>query len=460
MTKPADRANSATAAIVKAVRAAPANKVKVAIADIDGVLRGKYLHKEKFLAAIDGGFGFCNVVFGWDSADACYDNASYTGWHSGYPDATVHIDLNTYRRVPWDDQVPFFLGDFVDAGGAPLDICPRQLLKKVIARASDAGFAPKCGMEFEWFNFKETPQTLADKKYTAPQPITPGMFGYSLLRAGVNQPYFAALMDELLEFGIPIEGLHTETGPGVFEAAILYSDALEAADRAVLFKGAVKEIAQRFGIMPSFMARWHTQLPGCSGHCHQSLANARGKNLFFDDNDPLKMSAIFKSYVAGQLACLPEILPLLAPNVNSYKRLVDGFWAPTKPTWGEDNRTVACRVIPGSAKSTRLETRVPGSDVNPYLAIAACLASGLYGIERNLPLQDKPVRGNAYRDSEATRFPRNLLEATERMADSKRAHELFGSGFVEHFVQTRRWEWRQFQESVTNWELQRYFEII
>ncbi len=436
-------------------------KVKVAVTDIDGVLRGKYLHKDKFLSALDSGFGFCDVVLGWDSADVCYDNATFTGWHTGYPDALVKIDPATYRQVPWDKNVPFFLGNFEESSGKPLEICPRQLLRKTIAKAEGLGFFPKFGLEFEWFNFKETPQSLAEKKFNSLEPLTPGMFGYSILRSSLNQPYFEALMDELLQFGVPLEGLHTETGPGVFEAAILFSDALEAADRAVLFKSSAKEIAYRFGIMPSFMAKWNTTLPGCSGHAHQSLWDKNSeKNFFYDEKDPNKMSDLFKSYLAGQIQCLPEILPFVAPTVNSYKRLIDGYWAPTKASWGIDNRTVAYRVIPGSAKSTRVEARICGSDINPYLAVAACLASGLYGIEKNLKLETKAVTGSGYQDQESTRLPKNLQEATQKLSDSKIAREIFGEVFVDHFVRTRNWEWRQFQDAVTNWELQRYFEII
>jgi glutamine synthetase len=329
----------------------------------------------------------------------------------------------------------------------------------VLARAEKAGFVAQTGMEFEWFNFRETSQSLADKKFAQINPLTPGMFGYSVVRMSQSQPYFAAIMDELRAFGIPLEGLHTETGPGVFEAAILYSGALESADRAVLFKTSVKEIGARFGIMPSFMAKWNMALPGCSGHLHQSLWNGE-KNVFYDEKDQFRMSRVFKHYVAGILEALPEILPFFAPTVNSYKRLVDGYWAPTKATWGIDNRTVAARVIPGSSKSTRLELRVPGSDVNPYLAVAASIAAGLYGVEKGLELKDKPITGSAYTESAAPRLPRNLHEATLRLQDSKLARELLGDGFVDHFVQTRLWEWRQFQDSVTNWELQRYFEII
>jgi glutamine synthetase len=435
-------------------------RVKVAVTDMDGILRGKYLHKNKFLAAAEKGFGFCNVVFGWDSSDTCYDNSQYTGWHTGYPDAQAKIDLSTYRQVPWDDNVPFFLGDFEDGSGKALDVCPRQLLKKVIARCVKEGYQPSAGMEYEWFNFKETPQSLTDKNFTHLEPLSPGMFGYSLLRASLSQPFFKALMEEMPAFGIPLEGLHTETGPGVLEAAILYSGALEAGDRGVLFKTAAKEIGYRFGILPTFIAKWNTALPGCGGHSHQSLWNSKGdKNLFDSEKDPHRMSDFFKSYVAGQLRCLPDILPFFAPNVNSYKRLVDGYWAPTKPLWGVDNRTVAFRVIPGGPKSTRLETRVGGSDTNAYLVLAACFASGLYGIQKNLPLKDAPVEGSGYK-SPAPRLPRNLNEATEKLAESKIARELFGEAFVDHFVRTRQWEWRQFQDSVTDWELKRYFEIV
>lgn len=442
-------------------RSETVNKVKVAIADIDGILRGKYMHKDKFLSAAEGGFGFCDVVFGWDSADVCYDNSKFTGWQSGYPDALARVDLNSYRRVPWDGNVPFFLADFEDGKGKDLGVCPRRLLKRVIARAAKAGLNAKCGMEFEWFNFKETPQTWAAKSHSHPEPLTPGMFGYSLLRSSLNQPFFMAIQDQLREFGIPIEGLHTETGPGVYEAAILYSDALEAADRGVLFKTSVKELGYRHGIMPSFMAKWNAQLPGCSGHLHMSLWNADGtENLFYDEKDAHRMSPTFKSYVAGILQCLPEILPFFAPNVNSYKRLVDGYWAPTKPTWGVDNRTTALRVIPGSSKSTRLEVRVPGSDVNPYLAVAAALAAGVYGVEKGLPLKQAATKGSAYSDTQHERLPRNLQDATVRLSESKVAREILGEEFVDHFVRTREWEWRQFQDSVTSWELQRYFEII
>jgi len=446
--------------IAEQVRESPCTRVKVAVSDTDGILRGKYLHKEKFLSAIESGFGFCNVVFGWDANDQCYDNTTWTGWHTGFPDALVRLDPATYRSVPWDDNVPFFLGEFVEGDGAsPLAVCPRQLYKRVLARAEKMGFQVLAGMEYEWFNFRETPKSLADKGYIRPEPISPGMFGYSLIRAAQNQPFFRALMEELTAFGVPLEGLHTETGPGVLEAAILYAPGIEAGDRAILFKLAAKEIGQRFGILPSFMAKWSTQFPGCSGHIHQSLSDGR-RNLFYDAKHPHRMSKLFQSYLAGQLALLEELQPMYAPTVNSYKRLVDGMWAPVKRTWGVDNRTATLRVIPGSAKSTRLESRCPGADVNPYIALAACVGAGLWGIEKKMKLEDAPLSGDAAKAAKIPRLPRNLMQATENLKRSKVARELFGETFVEHFVRTREWEWRQFQDAVTDWELRRYFEII
>lgn len=436
-------------------------KIKLAIVDVDGILRGKVIRKDKFLAAAESGFGFCDVVFGWDSADKAYDNTKFTGWHTGYPDAQARIDLSTFRNVPWDDDIPFFLADFRDDKGGPLHVCPRSLLKTVRAKADKMGFKAVFSQEFEWFNFQENAQTLEKGGFQQPEHLTPGMFGYSVLRASQEKEFFNDIFDQLEKFNIPIEGLHTETGPGVYEAAILYSDVLEAADRAVLFKSGVKEIGHMHGIMPTFMAKFSSALPGCSGHVHQSLWDADGDlNLFHDPNGDKQMSQLMRGYLAGQIHCLPHILPMVAPTINSYKRLVEGAWAPTTLTWAVDNRTVAFRALPGGAKSCRLETRVVGSDTNPYLAMSACLAAGLYGIENGLELKTPETNGNGYADLGAGKIPSNLWEATQAMKDSKIANELFGEGFVDHFVATREWEWREYSKAVTDWEMKRYFEII
>jgi glutamine synthetase len=453
-------------------------KVKLAITDIDGVLRGKVISFDKFRAVAEKGFGFCDVVFGWDSGDVAYDNGAFTGWHTGYPDAAAVIDPGTFRRVPWEKDIPFFLSDFREgngsrasaagqsgaggpAGGHSLPVCPRGLLKKVIRGAQEAGYTALFSQEFEWFNFIAGKEEGIGRSIGDLKPMTKGMFGYSVLRASQGSAYFHDLFDLLKKFDVPLEGLHTETGPGVYEAAILYTDTLEAADRAVLFKTAVKEIAFRHAILPTFMAKVSETLPGCSGHVHQSLWSADGsRNLFYDGAAATGMSSLMESYIAGQLYCLPQILPMYAPTVNSYKRLVAGAWAPTTLTWAVDNRTTALRALPGGAASTRLETRVVGSDSNPYLAMAGCLASGLYGIRNKMQLTTPATTGSGYADKSHGVLPGNLWEATQAMKHSSVAKELFGEAFVDHFVRTREWEWRQFSGVVTDWEWKRYFEII
>jgi glutamine synthetase len=447
--------------ILQYVNDHPSGKVKVAFSDIDGILRGKYISAEKFSSAIDNGLGFCNVIFGWDAGDVVYDNVKYTGWHTGYPDCPGILDINTFRKIPWENDVPFLLGELTDEKGNPSPVCPRQLLKKILNEVTRQGYSAVFSQEFEWYNFAETPQTANDKHFKNLTPLTPGMFGYSILRSSYENPLFNDLFDWLKKFNVPLEGIHTETGPGTYEAAITFSDALEAADRAVLFKTAVKEIAYRHGIMATFMAKINENLPGCGGHVHQSLWDKGGKkNLFYNEKDKMKISEVAKSYLAGQLHCLPHMLPMFAPTINSYKRLVEGAWAPTTLTWGMDNRTVALRVLANSSKSCRLETRVIGSDVNPYLAMAGCLASGLYGIKNKLKLKQPATIGNGYEDFSNGVLPSTLIEATRQMKASKIAKELFGETFVEHFTQTREWEWKQHLKSVTDWEYKRYFEII
>ncbi len=446
--------------IIQYVKNHASGKVKIAITDIDGVLRGKYISVEKFLSVVDSDTSFCDVIFGWDSGDAAYDNVSYTGWHTGYPDAPSRLDLSSFRKIPWENDLPFFLGELIPQENTPM-VCPRQLLRKVLSDAVSAGFLPLFSQEFEWFNFAETPQSLQEKQFRNLQALTPGMFGYSILRSSLQSDFMTDLFELLNQFGIPIEGLHTETGPGVYEAAIRYSEILEAGDRAVLFKTAVKEIAYKQGIMATFMAKISENLPGCGGHVHQSLWNAEGKkNLFYDEQDPSKMSATMKQYLAGQLLLIPQLLPLFAPTVNSYKRLVEGAWAPTTLTWGLDNRTVAIRVLSGGKTACRLETRVIGSDVNPYLAMAGALAAGLYGIKHKLKLEQEPTTGNGYLDKSHGSLPATLDEATKMMKQSAAAREILGEGFVDHFTRTREWEWRQHLKTVTDWELKRYFEII
>ncbi len=446
--------------VLKHIKESNYEKIKIAIVDIDGILRGKYIDKEKFIHSINSTLGFCSVSLGWDMADQAYNNCKITGWHTGYPDYKIKIDLSSFRTIPWENNQPFFLGSFVQDNELPMEVCPRQLVKKIANEAKAMGYEAMASQEFEWFNFTETPQTAKGKEYKNLTPLSHGMFGYSILRTTLNQPFFHDLFHQLSLFDVPLEGLHTETGPGVLEAAICYNQLETIADYSVLFKTAVKEIGYKHGIMPTFMAKISPSLPGCSGHIHQSLWSIKNKkNIFYQENASDKMSPIMKQYIAGQLYCLPHILPMFAPTINSYKRLVIGAWAPTTLTWGIDNRTTTLRALPLGEKSTRLETRVVGSDANPYLALSACIASGLYGIKHQLTLQP-PTIENGYTDIQYGHLPSNLWIATQNMKNSKVAKELLGEAFVDHFCMTREWEWQQHNTAVTDWELQRYFEII
>lgn len=433
--------------------------IKFGVFDLDGVLRGKLISKEKFLSALDSDVGFCNVIFGWDINDQCYDNTKVSGWHTGYPDTFATIDPETFRTIPWQHHTPFFLADFESAPDIK-QVCPRSLLKRIRNKAIEMGFLPKFSAEFEWFNFAETPQSFHEKGYQNPTPLTPGMFGYSVLRFSQQFEYVDQLFNQLHSFGIPLEGLHTETGDGVYEAAITYDDVLIAADRAALFKTAVKEIATAHEIMPSFMAKWNPELPGCSGHIHQSLWDEHGSNLFFDEHQPDRISKLMQHFVAGQLHCLPHILPMFAPTTNSYKRYVEGSWSPTSVSWGVENRTTALRVINHKEQSMRVEYRVSGADVNPYLSMAAALASGLYGIKNELELTIPSTNGNQYAVKDSVQLPNSLEKATKAMKNSDIANQLFGDEFVDHFIRTREWEVRQQDLSQPNWEMKRYFEII
>ena len=432
--------------------------VKVGLFDNDGLLRGKYIDRDKFFAALDKGLGFCDVVLGWDSNDQQYDNVTFTGWHTAYPDAQVRLLPETCRALPLEGNMLLFLGEFA---GTAEQVCPRATLRRVLKRAEAMGYTAAAAAEFEFFVFAETPDSVREKGYRGLKNLTPGYFGYSMLRSAVHTELYEALLGLAEGMRMPIEGLHTETGPGVLEAALHYTEALEAADRAALFKTFVKVLAQRRGLMATFMAKWSQQMPGQSGHLHVSLARADGSAVFFDAGQPHTMSDEMLWFVGGQQALMPELLAMVASTVNSYSRLVPGYWAPTAATWGVENRTCALRVIQGGAKSQRVEYRIAAADINPYLALAAAIGSGLWGIEHRIE-PDEPLTGNAYeRKLPAKRqLPRTLSDAADALARSKAAGELFGAPFVNHFAASRQWEEREFRRAVTDWELARYFEII
>jgi glutamine synthetase len=439
-------------AIVDELRNRGIKRAKVGGFDIDGVLRGKYMSLDKLAGALDGGFGFCDVIFGWDIADNLYDEASVTGWDRGFPDASAILDPGTLRDLPWEPGVALMLADFRDDDGGPHPACPRSLLKTQIDKAKGMGFSATFACEYEFFFFRETPDTLDDKKFVGLEPLTPGMFGYSVMRTGQNRELMAAILDGMERFDVEIEGLHTETGPGVYEAAIRYDDVLRAADKAALFKVGMKQIAREHGLAVTFMAKWNAGLPGCSGHLHQSL-HKDGENAFYLKDG---MSDALRHYVGGLVRLMPDITAMVSPTINSYKRYVPGVWAPLSASWGKDNRTAGVRLIGlDSPKGARIEFRQTAADLNPYTAMAACLGAGLHGIESGLE-PPKETRGDA--TYAGTPLPKSLGEAAERLDQSELARKIYGDAFVSHYVHTRRWEVREYERAVTDWELRRYFE--
>lgn len=426
------------------------------VTDIDGVCRGKSLSGEKMADLLAHGGTIASAVFGWDVADDLYSNGvDFAGLHTGLGEIGLRLDPATARRLPWDDHRWVLLGEHLDAHGQPLPICPRQVLKRVLAKAAGMGLNVQVGVEYEWFVLAETERSVREKGYRKLETATQAINNYSPFRIDAQKAFVDQLFTWLPEIDVPIEALHTEAGPGNFEVALRYGEALQMADRAALFKQAVREIGRPHGLLSTFMAKWSPAYGGCGQHLHQSVWKD-GANLFHDASAPQGISATMRHYIAGQLHALPHLFAVYAPFVNSYKRLVDGMLAPVRANWAVDNRNASLRVVPGSARSQRLETRTPGADANPYLILAAAIASGLYGIEHKLEPGDATPPGG----EDGERLPRTLAEATDAMDGSTLARELLGDAFVNHFVQTRRWEWRRFSQAVTDWELARYLEMV
>ncbi|KAH8662608.1 putative glutamine synthetase [Xylariales sp. PMI_506] len=465
------------------------NKVKLAGLDVDGVLRGKIVSKKKFLSIAKAGFGFCSVIFGWDMHDMTYvQELKISNQENGYRDIVAIPDLSSFRRIPWENDVPFFLVSFFDPDtNEPISACPRGLLDVQLQRLKSKGYDAMAGAEFEFFQFKtpsppgggpnpSTAAFLRDNPPSALPPLTEGMFGYSLTRPVHNKDYYYEIYDSCAKFNCDIEGWHTESGPGVFEAALEFGQVSGMADRASLFKYAVKSIGTKYGITPCFMAKPKQGLPGNSGHTHFSVVDAKtGKNLFYretkDENPPwpdvAHLSDLGRHFLAGLLDGLPYVMPLLAPNVNSYKRLVENFWAPVTVSWGLEHRAASVRLIaPPTAKpgATRFEVRVPGADTNPHYVMAAILGLGWRGVEKKLELKLPPlgkgedVGGSA---DKGARLAKSLKEATDVfMSKDSVAREVFGDEFVDHFGGSRRHEIRLWDEAVTDWELRRYIETV
>ncbi|KAF2458356.1 glutamine synthetase-like protein [Lineolata rhizophorae] len=465
--------------------------VKVAGLDVDGILRGKLMAKSKFLSIASQGFGFCSVVFGWDMHDQTYiRELKISNKDNGYRDLIAVPDLQSFRRIPWENDVPFFLVSFLDPdSGKSLSACPRSLLKRAAAELEKEDMMGMAGAEYEFYHFRapeangvernssSTASFLKEKPPHQLPSLTEGMFGYSLTRPVHNQDYYYGIFDTCAQFRCGIESWHTESGPGVYEAALEYGEIAEMADKAALFKYTVKSLASKHGITPCFMAKPRQGLPGNSGHMHISLKSASSPtNLFYrssgeDPSPPYPdlafVSDLGRHFLAGILDALPDIMPLLAPTVNSYKRLVENFWAPVTVSWGLEHRAASIRVIApptASPKATRFEMRVAGADANPHFVLAAVLAAGWRGVQKKLAVPVPPLGKGEDVGGEGdmgVRLAKTLKEANEKfMAKGSVARECFGDEFVEHFGGTREHEVRLWEEAVTDWEIQRYIETV
>ncbi|KAL5093883.1 hypothetical protein Trisim1_009359 [Trichoderma cf. simile WF8] len=458
-------------------------KIKLAGLDVDGILRGKLVSKKKFLSIATAGFGFCSVIFGWDMHDQTYlRELKISNAENGYRDLLAIPDLNSFRRIPWENNIPFFLITFHDPDTKlPICACPRGLLKTQLDRLRSKGYGAMAGAEYEFYTFQTPDDSSSPANFLQNNPphqlpsLTEGMFGYSLTRPVHNRDWYYEIFDTCEEFDCNVEGWHTESGPGVFEAALEFGEVAEMADRASLFKYVVKSVGAKHRITPCFMAKPKQGLPGNSGHMHVSIVDENGKNLLaretVDENAPWKdvagLSDLGRHFLAGVLEGLPDIMPLLAPTINSYKRLVENFWAPVTVSWGLEHRAASIRLIApptSKASATRFEIRVPGADTNPHFVLAAVLGCGWRGVEKKLEIPCPPlamgenVGGSS---DQGARLAKSLREATARfMAKDSIAREVLGDDFVDHFGGTRENEIRLYDEAVTDWEMKRYIEAV
>jgi glutamine synthetase len=444
--------------------------VKIGSPDIEGVYRGKRVAAQHFLNSLEDGFAQCDVLFGWDIAENVLPNLKYSNWERGFADIVMKPDLSTFAVVPWEENVASCVCDLWTEHGEPLVISPRYVLNKVVEHARAMGYEPMAAAELEFRFFRENQMSLREKDF-GPNltPLNPGMNCYAISQASADDHLLGRIARMMRDHNVEIEGYNREHGPGMYEMNIRYADALAAADKTMLFKAGVKEICHQMGYTASFMAKWNDQEDGSSGHSHMSLWDRdTGQNVFYDEHAEGHMSSTMRSFLAGVLEKMPELMALYAPVINSYKRYVEGTWAPLNTTWGMDNRTCSVRIINVTRGATRIENRVPGADANFYLVFAATLASGLSGIERNLELPPR-LDGNAYDEATIARarevskvrpLARNLTVATDMLENSELAKEYLGEDFVEHYVATRRWEVKEYEKAVTNWDRRRYLELV
>lgn len=430
--------------------------VLVCFVDMQGRLMGKRFLAQHF---IDGAYEethCCNYLLATDLEMATPDGFASTSWESGYGDYVMKPDMDTLRTVPWLEGTVMILCDVLDHHThEPVPHSPRAVLKKQIAKLADMGFNAIMATELEFFIFEKSFAEIANGGFRDLTPISAYNEDYHILQTTKEEHIMRPIRNHLYAAGIPIEGTKGEAEAGQEELNIKYAEALDTADYHSIAKHAIKEIAWAQGHAVTFLPKWHKDRVGSSSHVHQSLWK-NGKPAFFDESDDLGMSELMKNYMAGMLKYAPDYMYFLAPYVNSYKRFQKGSFAPTRTIWSVDNRTAGFRLCSANSKSVRIECRIGGSDLNPYLAMAAQLAAGIKGIEDKLEL-DPPTVGDAYAGNTGM-IPQNLRDAMATLKSSDMLREAMGDDVVDHYTRAAEWELEEFDRVVTDWEIARGFE--
>jgi glutamine synthetase len=426
--------------------------VVIAFTDMQGRLQGKRLHASYFVdVVVEQGAEGCNYLLGVDVDMNTVDGYAMTSWEKGYGDMEFVLDYDTIRRLPHLPKTVLVQCDLVLADHVPVEPAPRTILKKQLARAADLGYVALAGTELEFIVFDDTYENAWSSGYRDLTPSNQYNVDYSILGTTRVEPLLRDIRNSMHAAGMVVEGAKGECNLGQHEIGFLYDEALVTADNHSVYKTSAKEIAALHGKALTFMAKFN-QREGNSCHIHLSLRGADGSTVFWEDG---RRTPLYDQFVAGVLATMQDLTLMYAPNVNSYKRFADGSFAPTAVAWGLDNRTCAVRLV-GHGASARMENRLPGGDVNPYLALAAMLAGGLHGIENQLELEDEQV-GNAY-TSDKPKVPHTLRAARDAFTSSKVARTVFGDEVVDHYTNMADVELASFDAAVTDWELRRGFE--
>ena len=435
----------------KAADEGAVDTVLLVIADMEGRLQGKRLTAAHFLAEVaEHGAEGCNYLLAVDVDMETVEGYEMSSWARGYGDFEMKPDLDTLRPIPWHEGTVLLIADVQWEDGSEVVASPRQILRRQLARLAERGWLANAGTELEFMVFNDSYEDAWRSAYRNLDPANLYNVDYSMLGTARVEPLIRRIRNSMMGAGMKVENSKGECNFGQHEINFRYSEALNAADEHVIYKNGAKEIAAQEGKALTFMAKFN-ELEGNSCHIHCSLANEGGGNVFADDQ------SAFERFMAGQLACLPELTLFFAPHINSYKRFAEGSFAPTAVAWGRDNRTCSMRVV-GHGQGLRFENRLPGADVNPYLALAAMIAAGLHGIDNQLELEPA-FEGNAY-ESDKPKVPQTMEEARDLFAGSAVAREAFGQEVVDHYLNHARVELDAFRSAVTDWEKFRGFERL